>query len=187
MIRVFLAIDLDESSRDAVCSVLDALRSSSGGDGVRWVCREALHVTLRFLGDIEPVQVAPLAQAVGSEVAVQEPFALTLGKARLFPTPRRPRVVALEVGPEAELAGLAQAVGRGTETCGFEPELRPFRAHLTLGRIKQGRGPATGELRVPAGSTSPVRDVVLFRSELARSGARYTPLERMELGGSVHP
>jgi len=187
LIRVFFAIDLDESSREAACEVLAALRASPGGEGVRWVRREALHVTLRFLGNIEPAQVASLAQAVGSELAGQTPFALTLGEARLFPSPRRPRAVALEVGPEAELSGLAQAVGRGTESCGFEAEERAFRAHLTLGRIKQGRGPATAGLRVPEGNPSLVRDVVLFRSELGRSGASYTPLERMELGGSVHP
>jgi 2'-5' RNA ligase len=187
LIRAFFAIDLDESSRDAVCAVLAALQVSPGGEGVRWVRREALHVTLCFLGNIEPAQVAPLAQAVGSELAGQTPFALTLGEARLFPSPRKPRVVALEVGPEVELSGLAQAVVRGMETCGFEPEDRRFRAHLTLGRIKQGRGPATAGLRVPEGNTTPVRDVVLFRSELERSGAKYTPLERMELGGSVHP
>ena len=100
---------------------------------------------------------------------------------------RRPRVIALEVGPEAELCELAAAVERGTEACGFEPEDRPFRAHLTLGRIRQGRGPATAGLRGPEDVASPVRDVVLFRSELERSGAKHTPLERMALGGSVHP
>jgi len=187
LIRAFLAIDLDERARGAVAGVLSALRESDGGAGVRWVRREALHVTLRFLGDIEPDRVAPLAQAVASEVAEQEPFALTLGAARPFPSPRRPRVVALEVGPESELVALAAAVERGAGACGFESEDRPFRAHLTLGRIKQGRGPATRGLRVPEGVTSPVDEVVLFRSELARSGAKYTPLERMGLGGSVHP
>jgi 2'-5' RNA ligase len=187
LIRAFLAIDLDESSREAVCDVLAALRVSPGGEDVRWVRREALHVTLRFLGTIEPAQVEPLARAVGSELAGQEPFALTLGEVQLFPSPRRPRGVALEVGPEPELSELAAAVARGTEACGFEPEDRPFRAHLTLGRIQRGRGPALQGLRVPEGSASRVGDVVLFRSELSRSGAKYTPLERMGLGGSVHP
>ena len=91
MIRAFFAVDLDESARQAVWDVLAALRASPGGEDVRWVRREALHVTLRFLGDIEPVQVEPLAQAVGSEVAGQEPFALTLGAARPFPSARRSR------------------------------------------------------------------------------------------------
>ena len=187
MIRAFFAIDLDDRSRAAAGDLLAALRGSPGGDGVRWVRPEALHVTLRFLGNIEPEQVAELSRAVGAEAAGQEPFALVLGAARLFPSPRRPRVVALEVGPEAQLSGLAAAVECGTAACGFESEDRPFRAHLTLGRVKQGRGPATQGLRVPEGTTSPVGDVVLFRSELERSGASYTPLERMELGGSVHP
>ena len=187
MIRAFLAIDLEEPAREAAAQVLAALRASEGGAGVRWVRREALHVTLRFLGNIAPERVEPLVQAVATEVAEQEPFALTLGEARAFPSPRRPRVVVLEVGPEAELLALAAAVERGTRACGFEPEERPFRAHLTLGRIKQGRGPASRGLGVAAGVTSAVDEVVLFRSELARSGAKYTPLERIGLGGSVHP
>jgi len=187
LIRAFFAIDLDEPCRAAAGDLLAALRASPGGEGVRWVRPEALHVTLRFLGDIEPEQVGPLARAVGAEAAGREPFTLVLGAARPFPSPRRPRVVALEVGPEAELAGLAAAVERGTAACGLAPEPRPFRGHLTLGRVKQGRGPATGGLRVPDGTACPVEEVVLFRSELARSGASYTPLERMGLGGSVHP
>lgn len=187
MIRAFFAIDLDGSSRRAVCALSAVLRECPGGEAVRWVRSEALHVTLRFLGDIEPEQVAPLARAVAAEAAEREAFALTLGAARLFPSPRRPRVVALEVGPEAELSGLAAAVERGTAVCGLEPEVRPFRAHLTLGRIRQGRGPATRGLRVPEGTVSPVDEIVLFRSELRRSGASYTPLERVALGGSVHP
>jgi 2'-5' RNA ligase len=186
-IRAFFAIDLDDAAREAVCDVLHVLRESPGSEGVRWVRREALHVTLRFLGNIDPEQVVALAHAVGAEVAGQVPFAMTLGAVRLFPSPRRPRVVALEMAPEAELFELAAAVERGTGACGFEPEDRRFRAHLTLGRIKKGRGPATQGLCVPDGTATPVEDVVLFRSELQRSGAKYSPLERMALGGNVHP
>lgn len=186
-IRAFFAIDLDDGARQAAWDLLRALREAPGGDDVRWVRREALHVTLRFLGNIAPEQVAPLAAAVGDEVAGTPPFAMTLGDARLFPTPRRPRVVVLEVGPEPELQELAAAVERGTSACGFAPEERSFRAHLTLGRIKRGRGPAPGDLSAPAGTASPVEEVVLFRSELQRSGAQYTPLEHVALGGNVHP
>jgi len=187
-IRAFFAIELEPGARAAVCDVLGALCKASGGESVHWVRQEALHVTLRFLGNVDPSQLAPLAQAVGAEVSGLSPIAMTLGAARLFPSPRRPRVVALEVGPEAELAGLAAAVERGTEACGFEPENRPFRSHLTLGRIKQGRGPDVSAAGVPAGTAASVESVVLFQSELQRSGAKYTPLERMRLGGApVHP
>lgn len=189
-IRAFFAVELDESTSHAAAALVQTLRESPHGDRVRWVRQEALHVTLRFLGDIAPEQVAPLARAAGVEVAALAPFALTLGAVHLFPPSRRPRVVALEMGPEQPLRELAAAVERAAAAEGFAPEPRPFRGHLTLGRVKgSGRAPATRGLAAPADSVCPVEQIVLFRSELTPSGSRYTPLERLALAGGSrrHP
>ena len=141
-------------------------------------------MTLRFLGNIGSEQVAPLARSVSVEAASLAPFRLELGEVHHFPSPRRPRVVALEVGPEEPLTELAAAVERGVRAEGFEPDDRRFRAHLTLGRVKSGRPPATRGLAAAQGTGCDVEEVVLFRSDLHREGARYTPLERMPLRGS---
>jgi 2'-5' RNA ligase len=181
-IRAFFAVDLDEATRAAAADVVRALRREPGADGVRWVRPEALHVTLRFLGAVEPTRLRSLAHGVAGEVAELSPFALRLGAVQLFPSSRRPRVVGLEVAPADQLDALAAAVERGVQAQGFAAEKRPFRPHLTLGRI-QGRGaraprtPAT-----PVEAACEVAEVVLFRSDLHRSGARYTPLERVLLG-----
>jgi 2'-5' RNA ligase len=191
-IRAFFAVDLDDAARAAAVRLLDRLRDPA--DGVRWVRPEALHVTLRFLGDIDPAQVTPLARSVAGELAGLSPFRMELGQVQLFPSPRRPRVVALEVEPAERLAELAGAVERGTRAEGFEPEERAFRAHLTLGRLKPRgrarRGAAPAEAGAPAtrglgakGAACDVAEVVLFRSELRSEGAKYTALERMPLGG----
>jgi 2'-5' RNA ligase len=182
-IRAFFAVELDEAARLAVAGVVHALREGPGGDAVRWVRPEALHMTLRFLGDIDPTQVEPLARQVGERVAPLAPFGLHLGAVRLFPSPRRPRVVALEVGPVEPLEALAAAVERGVVAVGFEPEARGFRAHLTLGRLRGRRPPATRGLAAPEGTVVDVREAVLFRSELRREGPRYIPLERVALRG----
>ena len=111
-------------------------------------------------------------------------FRLTLGGVRAFPAPRRPRVVVLELAPEAPLAELAAAVERGVVAAGFAPEQRPFRAHLTLGRVRSpNRGVAVTSPVTTEGEAFDVAEAVLFRSELQRSGARHTPLERVPLGG----
>ena len=149
---------------------------------MRWVRPESLHVTLHFLGNIAWAQATPLARSVGEEVRGIAPFDLVLGAAHLFPSARRPRVVTLDVKPRELVADLAAAVRRGVVRDGIEPESRPFRAHLTLGRIQKGGGPDPSG--VSAGASSPVDAIVLFRSELSRSGARYTPLERV---GFSHP
>jgi 2'-5' RNA ligase len=180
-LRAFFAIELGEPARRAAAEVARRLREAPGGDGVRWVRPEALHVTLRFLGDIAPAQVAPLARRAAGELAALAPFALCLGPAALFPTPRRPRVVVLGLAPEAPLTALAAALERAVAAEGFAPEPRAFRAHLTLGRVRDRRFPAVAGIAVTA-EESAVEEAVLFRSELRPEGSRYTPLERVRLG-----
>ena len=187
-IRAFFAVDLDAVARCAAAEVAAALREGADGDAVRWVRPEALHVTLRFLGDIDPAEVVGLARCVGEQLAPLEAFDLSLGSARLFPSARRPRVVALQVAPPAPLERLAAAVERGVVAAGLPAEERPFRAHLTLGRVRRGeRGPATRGLAAPEGTACRVAETVLFRSDRGPAGARYTPLERLKLGGGGGP
>jgi len=182
-IRAFLAVDLDDATRAEVLDLAQRLRRRPGGDRVRWVRDEALHVTLRFLGQMDPQRAGELTQHVAREVRTQEPFALRLGAPHPFPSARRPRVVALEIDPREPLGALADAVERGVVAAGFEPEARAFRAHLTLGRMRGGRPPQMEDLDAPR-AESPVRDVVLYRSHLGRDGSRYEPLERMPLGSA---
>ena len=185
---MFFAIELDDGARQAAADLARRLAGARGGDGVRWVRPEALHVTLRFLGEIDAARAAPLARRASEELAALRPFALRLGPAELFPSPRRPRVVALGLAPAAPLAELAAAVGRACVAEGFPREERPFRAHLTLGRIRGASFPAVAALAAPAAELA-VDEVVLFRSELSPAGSRYTPLGRARLGAAQghHP
>jgi 2'-5' RNA ligase len=187
-IRAFFAVELGDSARRAAAAAARRLREGPGGDGVRWVRPEALHVTLRFLGDIDPARVAPLASGAERELAGLRPFSLRLGPLELLPSPRRPRVVALGLEPEAKLAELAAAVERAVVAEGFAPEARPFRAHLTLGRVRDREAPAVAGVAVPAEEFA-VEEVVLFRSELSPGGSRYTPLARVRVGAgsALHP
>jgi len=183
--RAFLAVELPDPARRAVVELVRRLRGRPGGEGVRWARPETLHVTLRFLGDdVAPEATGDLARRVGAEVAEIAPFELRLGPVRPFPSPRRPRVVALDVEPPEPLAGLAAAVERGVAAAGLPPEARPFRGHLTLGRLRGRRFPDASDLATPP-TPIPVRGVVLFRSELGPDGARHTPLEQIPLGGDA--
>lgn len=186
-VRAFFAIDLDERTRSAAAAVADRLREFPAGDTIRWVSEETLHVTLRFLGDIDCGRIARLAGCVREQTAALSPFRLRLGGARLFPSKRRPLAVVLDVEPEEPLSELAAAVERGVVAAGFGPESRPFNAHLTLGRIRKKRFPlVTGDV-TSSGESCPVNEAVLFKSELHSSGAHYTPIERAPLGGEPSP
>jgi 2'-5' RNA ligase len=190
-LRAFFAIELGEPARRAAASVSAALRARPGGDAVRWVRPENLHVTVRFLDEIAPELQAPLAAQVQAQTAPLAPFALELGALAGLPGARRPRVLMLELAPGEPLAALAGAVERGVVAAGCAPETRAFRGHLTLGRVRErGAPPSLAGLTVPAVAFD-VTEVVLFASELHASGSRYTPLERVRLGGasqsSHHP
>jgi 2'-5' RNA ligase len=195
-IRAFFAVALDAAPRRAAAAWARTLRARPGGAGVGWVPEENLHVTLRFLGNIDPERVPELVRRVGVETAALEPFELALGAAQRFPSERRPRVIALNLAPLAPLETLAHAVERGVVAAGHAPEERPFHAHVTLGRVKQRSARRLDVTAPDTGAGDPremaqvVAQIVLFRSELFRSGARYTPLERVPLGapgGSDHP
>jgi 2'-5' RNA ligase len=186
-IRAFIAIELPEGVRAAVAGVIGALKESGDGGAVRWSRPENLHVTLRFLGDVPRRRVPRIARGVGLATAALPPFCMRLGRVGVFPNRRRPRVVALAVGPEESLAGLAQAVDSAVALAGVAPDRFRFRPHLTLGRMR-GRGllPVTAPVTAE-GQSLVVEEIVLFRSELSNRGATYTPLERIALGGSDHP
>ncbi len=113
------------------------------------------------------------------------PFGVRLGGLRLFPSVRRPRVLALDLEPEAPIAEMAKAVERGVVAVGFPPEPRRFRAHLTLARVREGRRLELVGAPSPEPLEFTARQAILFESRPERGGSLYTPLERMALGGPV--
>jgi 2'-5' RNA ligase len=196
VLRAFFAVELDAGLREEARAAADVLRARIGRtDGarpdIRWTREGGWHVTLRFLGHLSASRLGELIADARRALGVLAPFELQLSGPVAFP-PRRPRVLALDVVPREPLAAIAAALERVAIARGFEAERRAFRPHVTLGRIRRGRlaARAIDDLAalVETGRIAqPVREVALLRSELLRSGARYTMLERIALGTNVHP
>jgi 2'-5' RNA ligase len=181
-VRAFFAVEPAEAAKLALAALVRELRERPDGDAVRWVRPEGFHVTLRFLGNVPSAELPALAQAVEAALAGAPGFRVTLGAVRAFPSARQPRVVVVELEPEAELLALAERVEVGVVAAGLEPSPRRFRAHLTLGRVRGRRLPP---LELPAAGEIDVHEVVLFRSDLGRDGSRYTPIANLPLAGSA--
>jgi len=186
-IRSFIAIELADATRRAIAATIRELREGPAGDRIRWARPETLHVTLRFLGDIDPARVPALTAALHAEAAGVPPFALTFGELGAFPSLRRPQVVFFRVGPQQSLEALASAVERAVVQAGFAAETRPFHPHLTLGRARRGKSAPVTAPVTPPDDSRVVDEIVLFRSQLAHSGATHTPLDRIALGRPHHP
>jgi 2'-5' RNA ligase len=175
-VRAFVALEIDEALRARIAESIDALRSRF--PGARWVRPEGVHLTLRFLGWSTPESLA-LVDTRLREAAAGCPASIArFSSLGLFPDRGSPRVLWLGTQVEPCILELQAACERAAVEAGFEPEPRSFRCHLTLGRWKERvRRPELPPLDL--GDTKLER-LVLYRSELRREGARYTPL-------SVHP
>ncbi len=187
MVRAFVSVHLPDSLRQEVAASLSGLRAS--GADVKWVEPSNLHLTLKFLGNIEGCQVSALKEALGLSIRGMVPFQLQLEGLGAFPRTTSPRViwVGVSVG-EKELTELAQAVEGACAGLGFAAEDRPFSAHLTVGRVRSREGLASliKKLQVAefrASTLAPINRVILFQSTLSPKGPTYTPLAELPLGG----
>lgn len=191
-LRLFVALDLPAEARAAIAEWGE--RALRGAGGIRRVAPENLHVTLCFLGDRPAADVAGIA-AVCRSAVVAGPgtaIALSLGEV-VWLGGRRPRVVAVtlvDAGGEgkASLAGLQAAVAGGLVCGGYvAPERRPFRPHVTVGRVRGSADRTRGADGEPA-PLGPLRfiapSMTLYRSRTSPDGARYEALATIELSPS---
>ena len=177
LIRAFVALDLDVSTRAHLMVLMASLRD--GLNGVRWARPEGIHLTLRFLGyarrTVLESLVAPLRRAA------EECPATTAAVAGLgvFPERGRARVLWLGIQLPPSVLRLQQACERAAVAAGFEPETRPFAPHLTLGRWSEP-APRPVLPSTDLGRTS-LDTLVLYRSQPGPKGSIYTPLETFAL------
>ncbi|MSS70343.1 MAG: RNA 2',3'-cyclic phosphodiesterase [Candidatus Latescibacteria bacterium] len=179
-IRTFIAIAPTEEVRQKIGQMIEDLKPHA--QGIRWVKAENLHLTLRFLGDVEESRMPEVHQAVVS--AAGQPFSIRPGALGAFPNVHRPRVlyVSLEGGLEA-LLGLQHRVEDELVGRGFPREDRPFAPHLTIGRAMRDRRGAINlpSISDPAVSDTVVREVLVMKSDLRPDGPIYTPMARVGL------
>lgn len=185
MIRTFIAIESSPTLAAALEGDLRLFKSSA--PLVKWSRPENIHLTLRFLGDVKENDLEELFDSLRDELSGIQPFALEIRGVGAFPDWRHPRVVWAGCGEGAEDAvALAERVEDVCIDLGYERERRPFRPHLTLGRVKL---PAhAGDLKEAARSVGDrvygyldVDAAVVFMSSLRRTGPVYSPMARIEL------
>jgi RNA 2',3'-cyclic 3'-phosphodiesterase len=176
-------VPLPEDIRQRLATAIERLRPHAAD--VAWVAPANLHVTVKFLGQIDDSRVSAIAAAVGAAVAGHRAFTLHVAGLGAFPTPRRPRVLWAGLQDAGGwLARLAGSVDAAVAAVGVPAETRPFAAHVTLGRVRESRSlPDLGEAlaRGTAFGELSVDRVVLMRSELSPRGARYTELAALPL------
>ncbi len=168
MMRMFVAIDLPAGVRDRAEEIQRALRPAA--KGLKWVSAHNLHLTVKFLGEVEADQLAALQYELEGCARGCPPFSLEVEGLGAFPNLRRPRVVWLGVKGQVDLLQqLVKRVDKSLRPLGFEPEKGRFTAHLTLGRARQPVPAPELEKALLAGRTVQVGPLSVGELRLMRS------------------
>jgi 2'-5' RNA ligase len=185
-IRTFVAIEATDEIRSAAERVIRKLAGDSGF--VRWVEPHNLHLSLKFLGDVEDRDVYGVCAAIQRVAADHASFHIECCSLGAFPCVQRPRTIWMGVRDEADrLTSLQGSVEDALCELGFPVEARQFQGHLTLGRIR-ARPRETAQLQDAMQLYSetefgnlPVDELIVYASELTREGPHYTVLGRGQL------
>ncbi|MFO7178515.1 MAG: RNA 2',3'-cyclic phosphodiesterase [Pseudomonadota bacterium] len=186
-LRTFIALPLPEATRERLAEVQRELaRHMPQRAALRWTDPESLHLTLKFLGYVDPDRVPALEALIGEAAAPYAPMDTELGRISAFASPRRARVVVAQFSRPAELCALAAEIERLAEPLGFPPETRPFVPHVTLARLRQPMDLSTAlEPFPPLELPTRLDELVLFESRLTPARAFYQALATRTLGTAL--
>ena len=184
MVRSFIAVDIPAEVRKALALAIAPLQKDLPKPLIRWVAVPNIHLTIKFLGDVSPVTLEALAEALKAEVLSHEGFLVSVGGLGAFPSPRQPRVIWIGLQVPPSLTELVGSIETTTTRLGIGAENRPFSPHLTVGRVGQNlpgkdlrriqtavEGSTLGDL-----GTFRVESIHIYQSDLQPGGPVYSRL-----------
>ena len=189
--RLFVGVELCDEARRVAERAATALRKRLGSNvAAKWVEPANLHITVRFIGHVDDVRAPEVIRAVTAPIEVPA-FTLKLGSCGAFPPKGPLRVIWIGLADGlSSLASMHTELNRRLAPLGFEPESRPFSAHLTLARIREttrGTGVSVRDVVTDYQIRSVacrVEHATLFRSHLSPAGARYESVAHIDLAYS---
>ncbi|MGD1975624.1 MAG: RNA 2',3'-cyclic phosphodiesterase [Desulfobacterales bacterium] len=180
-LRTFIALELPPSLISLLAKVQEDLQSM--GLRAKWVRPGNIHLTLKFLGNINSADIDNIGRAMVDAVGNINTFNLVAEGIGVFPGIKRPRVIWVGLKGQVQLLfAMQRLLEDNLAALGYKKEKRPFKGHLTLGRFKQRVNPDTirrvlqelGDLTIEEFTA---RRVIFYKSDLKPTGARYSQLQ----------
>jgi 2'-5' RNA ligase len=183
--RVFVAIELDTASAGSIARLVQGLKAKL--PDVRWSRPEQLHLTLKFIGEVDNRELPQFCQALREACAGIDAFSLELGGLGAFPKNKPPRVVWVAAeDPQGVLGTLAERLDERMSALGIPRENRAFTPHLTLGRVSKGADlqrlqQAMEQATAQIAARCEVDELVLLASVKEQGQVVYEALDRVAL------
>jgi 2'-5' RNA ligase len=185
--RTFIAIELSDEIRSSLSQIESHLKYS--GADVKWVDEKNIHLTLKFLGEIDEEKCDKIKAILDQIADSTRSFEISVNDIGAFPKIDHPRViwVSLDKGA-AESKLLAEKIDNALSGIGFEKDARPFTAHLTIGRVRSSKNKQALKEKMGSIGLQGTRDkkqvvssIILFQSKLTPKGSIYTKLHEARL------
>jgi len=179
-LRLFIAALLPEDIKRRISDYINGLKPDI--EGVKWEKPDKLHVTLKFLGEVDDTKLAQINNTLESLYRKQSPFKMSITRFGGFPGLRSPRVLFVGLSENEELSKLHAEIQEQLSALGFQTDSRKFIPHVTIGRVKKKFG-IKDTLPLPEKTAFEIRKIGVIKSELNKGGSVYTPVELFDLGG----
>jgi len=186
MIRTFISIDLPEGIKEGISGLQGRLKRDECHIG--WVRPEAIHLTLKFLGEIDEKKIPEIETATRKAIQGYTPFFLRIMGLGVFPNLKRPRIIWLGINGEGDnLLRLQSRIEEEMEKIGHAAEKRAFKPHLTIGRVRDPSGlkglidAIESEREIELGGFK-AEEVLIMRSDLRPEGSIYARLFEIRFG-----
>lgn len=188
MKRIFIAISTPPG--DSLLKMVTSLKTSLAGENIKWADEKNMHLTLAFLGDTEEKRIKSLIKGLAGICSDFDRFSIVLSSAGVFKNYRDPRVIWAGINQSERLESLNKKIINYLGESGFVVEDRPFRPHITLGRIKKLNDVNVLESLLNNYKNSVfneinVGEIILYESILLPAGPLYKVLQKFGLAGKV--
>ncbi len=175
--RTFIAIEIPESIKNKLYNSFN--KEKKENKGVKWVEKKNLHITLKFIGEIEEGKIPLISKILDDVQDKFKTFKVYLSESGAFPDFRFPRVLWVGIHPEEKIKEIFDFMEKKLEKIGVLREKRNFHPHITIARVKK-----KGKINFKKKNFNEdfeIKRVILFKSELNPDGPIYTPLKEVEL------
>lgn len=188
LLRLFIALPIPASQRQALAALARRLPPPAPQTRLAFCSADTLHLTLAFLGDTDASALPALKEGLSILAASLSGFPLLPTRLGGFPDAEKAKIVWLGYAQSHELEALAAGVGRVVDGLGLARDAKPFKAHLTLARVKGGALSCKDVLALTTQETASLgfraERFTLFRSRLGPGGARHESLAEFPLRGA---
>lgn len=179
MKRLFAAIKIHPSAK--YINTFNEISSLLRHERIKWVEPSITHLTLKFFGETDEINIPAISLALESAAAQSKPFTLKIAKTGIFGSHYDPKVIWFGIEKNQDLDSLAKNVFAELQKYGWEPDRQNFVPHLTVGRIKELRDKPLFQQIISKFNTIDIQEenvteIVLFESILRREGPLYVKL-----------